>query len=830
MSFSKAPVHRFNETINCAPPASKYTPTMNSKVKGLIPYSNQKGPRFQFIGSESCCSQDSRKNSYDSNYHSVQSRVPDSLVDNNEAFGDERISARPTCSRASISYMPRISSIPRKNTASNIDMASTNKSPQKRTASKGPLITDKQNKRGFEIQFLTKKKKLGVLKQELLEKQKSVLEIYSTLADIREKVLDATGKDLGPLEEIKLIDLGNMRDVLAQDDPPPTMKHQTEGVNELIELSSDFMEKLEEKLQAIPDCYVEFCTNVLKTRNTAFENLLNMNGSNAEGDETKLHEHLEKCVHEGDDLFKQLEDTKATQTQAITELLSDIRNVMTVQISTLENQTPSKHELSLQQKVDLLVVENTDLTQKLKACVEELEAERDKGNVLKDRKSSMDLQLIAARQKLRDMEQKLSSDEGKVTQLQSQMKVLEGQLKIRETAFENKTKELTKINKIANDQVTKLEKQRESLELRVLDLKKSLTTKEEEAVAAITGLQNKINEVTQRLEEEHNLKLQLESELSISEQRMLEVEEKGRQLAEMAEKTKTIVVSGEESKHSEREVELWNELQSTKVLLKSAQDQINALKEEKDKFLETINKASEDDENNLKEICTKYGAELVQKDDKIKQLQDRIIELLDTVAKCQEQNVLLDKQMKDYQERIEAQSGNSSINVQTQVQLSQLQQQVLDLEVTVSEAVHQNEQLEQALTQKQLEVEQRDRLMREQSKVLKVRDELIGLLKGKEQRQDEHINSLQSDLDEREKKADKVNKEIATKAEELQELYSTLENKQIQVMRLEKLVKQMEEQQERAQAQRTRHEARIAQLEHALMEKRNQRGSKFPFL
>ncbi|KAJ4450853.1 hypothetical protein ANN_02284 [Periplaneta americana] len=485
-----------------------------------------------------------------SNYHSVQSRAPDSLVDN-EAFGDERISARPTCSRASISYMPRISSIPRKNTASNIDMASTNKSPHKRTASKGPLITDKQNKRGFEIQFLTKKKKLGVLKQELLDKQKSVLEIYSTLADIREKVLDATGKDLGPLEEIKLIDLGNMRDVLAQDDPPPTMKHQTEGVNELIELSSDFMEKLEEKLQAIPDCYVEFCTNVLKTRNTAFENLLNMNGSNAEGDETKLHEHLEKCVHEGDDLFKQLEDTKATQTQAITELLSDIRNVMTVQISTLENQTPSKHELSLQQKVDLLVVENTDLTQKLKACVEELEAERDKGNVLKDRKSSMDLQLITARQKLRDMEQKLSSDEGKVTQLQSQMKVLEGQLKIRETAFENKTKELTKINKIANDQVTKLEKQRESLELRVLDLKKSLTTKEEEAVAAITGLQNKINEVTQRLEEEHNLneaRLQLESELSISEQRMLEVEEKGRQLAEMAEKTKTIVVSGEENK------------------------------------------------------------------------------------------------------------------------------------------------------------------------------------------------------------------------------------------------------------------------------------------
>lgn len=51
---------------------------------------------------------------------------------------------------------------------------------------------------------------------------------------------------------------------------------------------------------------------------------------------------------------------------------------------------------------------------------------------------------------------------------------------------------------------------------------------------------------------------------------------------------------------------------------------------------------------------------------------------------------------------------------------------------SLAEAMQQNKELETTLTQKQLELEQRDRVMREQSKFLKVRDELLSLLKGKQ--------------------------------------------------------------------------------------------------
>lgn len=68
-----------------------------------------------------------------------------------------------------------------------------------------------------------------------------------------------------------------------------------------------------------------------------------------------------------------------------------------------------------------------------------------------------------------------------------------------------------------------------------------------------------------------------------------------------------------------------------------------------------------------------------------------------------------------------------------------------------------------------------------------------------------------------------VNKQIAAKAEEIQELFATLENKQQQIHRLEKIVLALEEQQRRAQAQRTRHEEKIAALEHELAAGGNRR-------
>lgn len=72
-----------------------------------------------------------------------------------------------------------------------------------------------------------------------------------------------------------------------------------------------------------------------------------------------------------------------------------------------------------------------------------------------------------------------------------------------------------------------------------------------------------------------------------------------------------------------------------------------------------------------------------------------------------------------------------------------------------------------------------------------------------------------------------MSKEISTNAEAIQKLYEMVETKELQLTRLEKLVKQMEDQEERAQEQRTRLERRIAQLELALQTKNSTKDSRY---
>lgn len=91
---------------------------------------------------------------------------------------------------------------------------------------------------------------------------------------------------------------------------------------------------------------------------------------------------------------------------------------------------------------------------------------------------------------------------------------------------------------------------------------------------------------------------------------------------------------------------------------------------------------------------------------------------------------MLERQLIEIQKRLHSQSMEGG-NVGLSALAIELQQQVSDLRNNLAEVIEQKESLKNALTQKQLELEQRDHVMREQNKFLKVRDELLEILKGK---------------------------------------------------------------------------------------------------
>ncbi|XP_015124582.1 restin homolog [Diachasma alloeum] len=139
-----------------------------------------------------------------------------------------------------------------------------------------------------------------------------------------------------------------------------------------------------------------------------------------------------------------------------------------------------------------------------------------------------------------------------------------------------------------------------------------------------------------------------------------------------------------------------------------------------------------------------------------------------------------------------------------------------DLQKTTTDLKHRIKVLEMELNTRTTQSQQNERVLREQTKQLKVSDEMITVMKGR--KDNGNLNIL-----------NKNGRDLLGKAS-LEELYSTLEEKQTQVVKLEKMVKEMEDHEKHAQEQRTRQEKRIAQLELTLQTKMNENRKRFGIL
>ncbi|XP_063988313.1 ELKS/Rab6-interacting/CAST family member 1-like isoform X2 [Diachasmimorpha longicaudata] len=125
-----------------------------------------------------------------------------------------------------------------------------------------------------------------------------------------------------------------------------------------------------------------------------------------------------------------------------------------------------------------------------------------------------------------------------------------------------------------------------------------------------------------------------------------------------------------------------------------------------------------------------------------------------------------------------------------------------EIEMSMADFTHRIKEMEMELTRREMQLQHKERLIKDQVEQLKVHEELITILKTE---QDTRAINMS-------------NKNLVGKVS-LEELYSTLEEKQTQLVNLEKMVKEMEDQERHAQEQRTRQEKRIAQLELMLQTK-----------
>ncbi|XP_076222323.1 uncharacterized protein LOC116427622 [Nomia melanderi] len=661
----------------------------------------------------------------------------------------------------------------------------------------------------FEKQYLMKKNRFQLLRKDLIDKQKLAQNLYNELSQLREKVIASGTKDPGKLDDLK-IEIGSPKQVVS---PVSVVQNDQEDTNEdKLPIGSEYVERLERQLQNIPQKTQDLCLDILnkQTELVAFVTAhLKPDTDESEGDNinVELTTQLEMQQRDYEKLQLCLEEAAVAEAKTIAEIVMDARDMI------------EKYEANRTKQKELKKVEDQKkLQSQLTSTVEELQMEKEKNNQVKERLRQAESQLQKARAKIRELEAHAVNDEGKIQVLQTNLKNLDTQMKQKDQAMESKMKDMQKTLKSSEALIIKVEKQRDSFETRLFELKEKMSSKENDTMSTIKELSEKLDAVTCELGMEREKKQQIEEAFVELEERYRQLEEKCNQVCELAEKNKDFTIT--EGNHSENEVRLFNELQEAKIQLETQKQMTMQLQQEKEEIVAVMHQAANhDSEQDSRE---KLAAKLVLKTNEMKNLVKQYLDLKKIAKNAQEKSGTLEKQLAEIQARVQSQTkegGKAGLSAQA----IELLQEVSDLRNNLAEVIQQKEELEDALTKKQLELEQRDHVMREQSKFLKVRDELLDILKGKTEQQ----NGELSNSDENNEYIDQVYKQIALKTEAIQELYATLKSKQMQIMRLEKMVKLMEDQQDRAQAQRTRLENRIAQLEVALQRNKEQRGKNF---
>ncbi|KAJ8724930.1 hypothetical protein PYW07_015888 [Mythimna separata] len=686
--------------------------------------------------------------------------------------------------------------------------------------------------------FLSKQKQFHRMKKELDMKQQAVLELFDSLRGLREHMTKEGVSGCGDIQLQELV-VFNVADwtsdevsQLCRDAVASATPDGVEIINATPPIDESVLTELDSKVSSVPTCFADLCLQAFTARQEIIDWVKELIDTSEAGSGESL-ERIARYNAQGLQLCETLRELKTraddaveTVTQFSKRTFRERSALVSVGESLVREIARLRQDLETRSVVISELQEIHDESERNRPSEDtrrELEEERAAKAATKDKLATTESQLRQARVRISKMDRQLREAEASIASLTGTVKTLEDQSRQREVQLEARARKLKESLKTGEVTSSQLVHQRDSLQNDVLDLKQQIENLTTQHKAAVHELNVQLKEFRKNLEEQRNIN---QKEMELKEAAESALQESQRNIEELKAKINEMEINKPNPDlPTEREMDIWAELQATKDTLRITEDEVTSCKREKVRFLETLTKITEPD--NKVGMQQKLAAELLSKEEILAKMQIQIRELTKNI-KLNEQKVI---QYEQYVQNLQA-HNRAVANCQEApngISYQDLQQEIMNLRMGLLDAVHRNEELQELLVQKEQQLEQQDKTSRAQARVIKVREELINMLKNKETEQSRELSALQQDLEHRMKVVDEVNKQIAAKAEEIQELFATLENKQQQIHRLEKIVLALEEQQRRAQAQRTRHEEKIAALEHELAASGNRRERKFLF-
>lgn len=286
------------------------------------------------------------------------------------------------------------------------------------------------------------------------------------MSSLREKIIAADGKDPGKIEDPRSlldglkqksstprIEMGSLHDFTEKQLPTISMDESA-----VIGVSL-----LQNQLQDLCDHSQELCQRALD-RSSSFASLVKSWLTESSQHETakvlapldlKVEEQLVIFGRDNEDMRMRLNELAAIQKDLVAELAKRSSSLC------------SEYDNYRERADELASVDRRDLLEQLNAAREELKMERDKTNQGKDKTKMMESQMQKARAKIRELEGHVVNEEAKSQQLQSNVKSLETQLKQKDHLMEQRMKDMHKAMKSSDNLVSRIEKQRDTLETRL---------------------------------------------------------------------------------------------------------------------------------------------------------------------------------------------------------------------------------------------------------------------------------------------------------------------------------------------------------------------------
>ncbi|XP_049861333.1 hyaluronan mediated motility receptor-like isoform X5 [Schistocerca gregaria] len=629
--------------------------------------------------------------------------------------------------------------------------------------------TGASNRKNSKLQQRLQKEKYIKMKKELKAKEAGLLELFDTMVKLREELINDGIKDMEIIEQLKLLDAGCL--------------------GEGGDLNSVFSK----------------CFSVTRVESKCLSSLeakLNIDQEKLKVLDSDILKAIENLKKESRSLSFSLDKIRKSHAETMKEVLANICTLIQERDSLKESSTENYKE------------QLTKLEDEKNAIIDRLKKE-----ILKAKNAQAETEnaLHVACLKVKEMESKVSSQEIRIKSFCSKMMKFENLLRARNRVHSLRLNNVIGTSRMLKEENVILQQHRDNLNQRCEELKGIVKRKEKENLDALYRQNSKIDQLNAALNAQRNEKQKLQRELNAATELKNEMEQKLQAMTEAANELALNPPSDAgDSKPTQHEQELQEELRSTRELLESTQQALEVLQQQN----ADTEQALKDAKKNTNGSDDKMELELKESRNVISSL-NKTLKNVSTESEKKSKTINeLKRKLQDMEQMFLKPTDYSKVHG------TDVKYKMMQMEAMISQLREHNSDLQKEKLELQSELDNKERKEGEQTKIIEARDDVIRKLKIKEKKQAEKISDLSFIIQEHESAISTVHQDISASSES-QDLKKLLEVRQLQVLRLEKLVQKQEEQLNKWSLQRTRHEARIAELEKALRER--QRITKFPF-